>query len=137
MGIAVSITDGLIVPVLKDADQRGFTDLVRSINDLVERARNNQLTPDAVHGGTIMLTNTGSTGSVASQPIINQPQAAIITTESIVRRPVVIGDGIAVRHMMNMCLSFDHRIIDGMMAGQFLGFIKKALEEWTASSIKL
>jgi len=137
MGIAVSIPDGLIVPVLKDADQRGFTDLVRSINDLVERARNKQLKPDDVHGGTITLNNTGSTGSVASQPIINQPQAAILTTESIVRRPVVIGDGIAVRHMMNMCLSFDHRIIDGMMAGQFLGFIKKALEEWTASSIKL
>ena len=137
MGIAVSIPDGLIVPVLKDADQRGFTDLVRSINDLVERARNKQLKPDDVHGGTITLNNTGSTGSVASQPIINQPQAAILTTESIVRRPVVIGDGIAVRHIMNMCLSFDHRIIDGMMAGQFLGFIKKALEEWTASNIKL
>jgi 2-oxoisovalerate dehydrogenase E2 component (dihydrolipoyl transacylase) len=137
MGIAVSIPDGLIVPVLKDADQRGFTDLVRSINDLVERARNKQLKPDDVHGGTITLNNTGSTGSVASQPIINQPQAAILTTESIVRRPVVIGDGISVRHMMNMCLSFDHRIIDGMMAGQFLGHIKKALEEWTASSIKL
>src|SRR5216683_5514730 len=137
MGIAVSIPDGLIVPVLKDADQRGFTDLVRSINDLVERARNKQLKPDDVHGGTITLNNTGSTGSVASQPIINQPQAAILTTESIVRRPVVIGDGIAVRHMMNMCLSFDHRIIDGMMAGQFLAFIKKGLEEWTASSIRL
>jgi 2-oxoisovalerate dehydrogenase E2 component (dihydrolipoyl transacylase) len=137
MGIAVSIPDGLIVPVLKDADQRGFTDLVRSINDLVERARNKQLKPDDVHGGTITLNNTGSTGSVASQPIINQPQAAILTTESIVRRPVVIGDGIAVRHMMNMCLSFDHRIVDGMMAGQFLGHIKKGLEEWTAASIRL
>src|SRR5216683_1714420 len=137
MGIAVSIPDGLIVPVLKDADQRGFTDLVRSLNDLVERARNKQLKPDDVQGGTFTLNNTGSTGSIASQPIINQPQAAILTTESIVRRPVVIGDGIAVRNMMNMCLSFDHRIIDGMMAGQFLGFVKKRLEEWTASSIKL
>ncbi|TMF45438.1 MAG: 2-oxo acid dehydrogenase subunit E2 [Chloroflexi bacterium] len=137
MGIAVSIPDGLIVPVLKDADQRGFTDLVRSLDDLIERARNKQLKPDDVQGGTFTLNNTGSTGSIASQPIINQPQAAILTTESIVRRPVVIGDGIAVRNMMNMCLSFDHRIIDGMMAGQFLGFIKKRLEEWTASSIKL
>jgi 2-oxoisovalerate dehydrogenase E2 component (dihydrolipoyl transacylase) len=137
MGIAVSIPDGLIVPVLKDADQRGFTDLVRSLNDLVERARNKQLKPDDVQGGTFTLNNTGSTGSVASQPIINQPQAAILTTEAIVRRPVVIGDGIAVRQMMNMAMSFDHRIIDGMMAGQFLGFIKKRLEEWTASSIKL
>ena len=137
MGIAVSIPDGLIVPVLKDADQRGFTDLVRSINDLVERARNKQLKPDDVSGGTFTLNNTGSTGSVASQPIINQPQAAILTTESIVRRPVIVDDGIAVRHMMNMCLSFDHRIIDGMMAGQFLGFIKKGLEAWTAASIRL
>jgi 2-oxoisovalerate dehydrogenase E2 component (dihydrolipoyl transacylase) len=137
MGIAVSIPDGLIVPVLKDADQRGFTDLVRSLNDLVERARGKQLKPDDVQGGTFTLNNTGSTGSVASQPIINQPQAAILTTESIVRRPVVIGDGIAVRQMMNMCLSFDHRIIDGMMAGQFLGMIKKRLEEWTAASIRL
>jgi 2-oxoisovalerate dehydrogenase E2 component (dihydrolipoyl transacylase) len=137
MGIAVSIPDGLIVPVLKDADQRGFTDLVRSLNDLIERARNKQLKPDDVQGGTFTLNNTGATGSVASQPIINQPQAAILTTEAIVRRPVVIGDGIAVRQMMNMAMSFDHRIVDGMMAGQFLGFIRKRLEEWTASSIKL
>ncbi|MEA2643003.1 MAG: hypothetical protein QOG08_29 [Chloroflexota bacterium] len=137
MGIAVSIPDGLIVPVLKDADQLGFTELVRSLNDLVDRARNKQLKPDDVQGGTFTLNNTGATGSVASQPIINQPQAAILTTEAIVKRPVVIGDGIAVRHMMNMCLSFDHRIIDGMMAGQFLGTIKKGLEEWTAASIQL
>jgi len=137
LGIAVSIPDGLIVPVLKDADQLGFTELVRSINDLVEKARTKQLKPDDVQGGTFTLNNTGSTGSVASQPIINQPQAAILTTESIVKRPVVIGDGIAVRDIMNMCLSFDHRIIDGMMAGQFLGTIKKRLEEWSAASIQL
>jgi 2-oxoisovalerate dehydrogenase E2 component (dihydrolipoyl transacylase) len=137
MGIAVSIPDGLIVPVLKDADQRGFTDLVGSINDLVVRARSKQLKPDDVQGGTFTLNNTGATGSVASQPIINQPQAAILTTESIVKRPVVIGEGIAVRDMMNMCLSFDHRIIDGMMAGQFLNTSKKGLEEWTAASIQL
>ena len=137
MGIAVSIPDGLIVPVLKDADQRGFTDLVRALSDLVERARTKQLKPDDVQGGTFTLNNTGSTGSVASQPIINQPQAAILTTESIVKRPVVINDGIAVRHMMNMCLSFDHRIIDGMMAGQFLGAVKTRLEDWTPGSIRL
>jgi 2-oxoisovalerate dehydrogenase E2 component (dihydrolipoyl transacylase) len=137
LGIAVSIPDGLIVPVLKDADQRGFTDVVRALNDLIERARNKQLKPDDVQGGTFTLNNTGATGSIASQPIINQPQAAILTTESIVRRPVVIGDGIAVRNMMNMCLSFDHRIIDGMMAGQFLSWIKKRLEEWTPANIQL
>ena len=137
LGIAVSIPDGLIVPVLKDADQRGFTDLVRTLNDLIERARNKQLKPEDVQAGTFTLNNTGATGSIASQPIINQPQAAILTTESIVKRPVVINDAIAVRQMMNMCLSFDHRIIDGMMAGQFLGTMKKRLEEWTPGSIQL
>jgi len=137
LGIAVSIPDGLIVPVVKDADRLGFTDLVRAINDLVERARNKHLKPEDVQGGTFTLNNTGATGSIASQPIINQPQAAILTTESIVKRAVVIDDAIAMRHMMNMCLSFDHRIIDGMMAGQFLGAVKKKLEEWTPGSIRL
>ena len=137
LGVAVAIPDGLIVPVAKDADKLGFTDLVRVLNDLVERARNKQLKPDDVQGGTFTLNNTGATGSVASQPIINQPQAAILTTESIIKRPVVIDDAIAIRHMMNMCLSFDHRIIDGMMAGQFLNTVKKRLEEWTPGSIRL
>lgn len=137
MGIAVAIPDGLIVPVVRDADRLGFTDLTRAINDLVDRARSKQLKPDDVAGGTFTLNNTGATGSVASQPIINQPQAAILTTETIVRRPVVIGDGIAIRHMMNMCLSFDHRIIDGMTAGQFLGFIKQRLESWSPASIRM
>jgi 2-oxoisovalerate dehydrogenase E2 component (dihydrolipoyl transacylase) len=137
LGIAVSIPDGLIVPVVKDADMLGFTDLVRAINDVVERARNKQLKTDDVQGGTFTLNNTGATGSIASQPIINQPQAAILTTESIVKRPIVIDDAIAIRHIMNICLSFDHRIVDGMMAGQFLGRIKQRLEEWTAGSIRL
>src|SRR6267142_4408232 len=122
LGIAVSIPDGLIVPVLKDADQRGFSDLVKTLNDLIERARNKQLKPEDVQAGTFTLNNTGATGSVASQPIINQPQAAILTTESIVKRPVVINDAIAVRQMM---------------AGQFLGTMKKRLEEWTPGSIRL
>jgi 2-oxoisovalerate dehydrogenase E2 component (dihydrolipoyl transacylase) len=137
MGIAVAIPDGLIVPVVRDADRLGFTDLTRAISDLAERARGKQLKPDEVAGGTFTLNNTGATGSVASQPIINQPQAAILTTESIVRRPVVVGDGIAIRHMMNMCLSFDHRIVDGMMAGGFLGFVKQRLEDWNPASIRL
>lgn len=137
LGIAVSIPDGLIVPVLKDADRLGFTDMVRTLNDLVERARTKKLKPEDVQGGTFTLNNTGATGSVASMPIINQPQAAILTTEAIVKRPVVINDAIAVRHLMNVCLSFDHRVIDGMMAGQFLGSVKKQLEEWTPGSIRL
>jgi len=137
LGVAVSVPDGLIVPVVKDADRLGFTELVTRMNDLIERARNKQLKPEDVQAGTFTLNNTGATGSVASQPIINQPQAAILTTESIVKRPVVINDAIAVRHMMNVCLSFDHRIVDGMMAGQFLAQIKQGLEGWTAASLKL
>jgi 2-oxoisovalerate dehydrogenase E2 component (dihydrolipoyl transacylase) len=137
MGVAVAIPEGLIVPVIRDADKLGFTDLVRALNDLVERARNKQLKPDDVQGGTFTLNNTGATGSIASQPIINQPQAAILTTEAIVRRPVVVGDGITVRHMMNMCLSFDHRILDGMTVGQFMTSIKTGLESWSPASLRL
>ncbi|HXM58544.1 MAG TPA: dihydrolipoamide acetyltransferase family protein, partial [Candidatus Dormibacteraeota bacterium] len=137
MGIAVAVPDGLIVPVVRNAGQLGFTDLTRAINDVVDRARTRRLKPDDVAGGTFTLNNTGATGSVASQPIINQPQAAILTTESILRRPVVIGDGIAIRHMMNMCLSFDHRIIDGMTAGGFLNSIKARIESWNPASIRL
>jgi 2-oxoisovalerate dehydrogenase E2 component (dihydrolipoyl transacylase) len=137
LGMAVAIPDGLIVPVVRDADRLGFTDLARAMSDLAERARSKRLQPDDVAAGTFTLNNTGATGSIASQPIINQPQAAIVTTEAIVRRPVVIGDGIAIRHMMNTCLSFDHRIIDGMMAGSFLGFVKQRLEDWNPASIRL
>ncbi|HLH71183.1 MAG TPA: dihydrolipoamide acetyltransferase family protein [Candidatus Dormibacteraeota bacterium] len=137
LGIAVSIPDGLIVPVVKDAGRMGFADLARAVADLVERARARQLKPDEVQGGTFTLNNTGATGSIASQPIINQPQAAILTMEAITRRPVVIGDGIAIRHMMNVCLSFDHRIVDGMMAGSFLSFIRQRLESWTPASIRV
>jgi 2-oxoisovalerate dehydrogenase E2 component (dihydrolipoyl transacylase) len=138
LGIAVAVPpDGLIVPVVKDADQLGFTDLVRAMADLTERARSKHLKPEDVQGGTFTLNNTGATGSIASQPIINQPQAAILTTESILRRPVVIGDGVAIRHMMNMCMSFDHRILDGAMAGKFTNWIKKRLEEWTPADIRL
>jgi 2-oxoisovalerate dehydrogenase E2 component (dihydrolipoyl transacylase) len=137
MGIAVAVPDGLLVPVVRDADRLGFADLARAIADLAERARTKRLKPDEVAGGTFTLNNTGATGSIASQPIINQPQAAILTTEAIVRRPVVIGEGIAVRHIMNMCLSFDHRIIDGMTAGRFLGSVRERLESWTPASIRM
>ena len=138
MGFAVAVPpDGLMVPVVHDADRLGFTDLTRAINDVVTRARDKKLKTEDVHGGTFTLNNTGATGSVASMPIINQPQAAILTTESITRRPVVIGDGIAVRSMMNMCMSFDHRILDGQVAGQFINWIKNRLEKWTPADIKL
>lgn len=137
LGIAVALPDGLIVPVIRDADRLGFTDLARAVHDLVERARNRQLRPDDVQGGTFTLNNTGALGSVASQPIINQPQAAILTTEAIVRRPVVLGEGIAIRHMMNVCLSFDHRILDGLVASRFLTDLKQRLEGWSPARIRL
>ncbi|MGI8563833.1 MAG: dihydrolipoamide acetyltransferase family protein [Candidatus Dormibacter sp.] len=137
VGLAVAIPDGLIVPVIHNADRLGFSDLARAAGDLVQRARSRQLRPEDVQGGTFTLNNTGPTGSVASQPILNQPQAAILTTESIVKRPVIIGEGIAVRHMMNMCLSFDHRVIDGKLAGDFLGLIKSRLEGWTPAAIRI
>jgi 2-oxoisovalerate dehydrogenase E2 component (dihydrolipoyl transacylase) len=137
MGLAVSIPDGLIVPVIRDADRLGLSELALAVHDLATRARERQLKPDEVQAGTFTLNNTGATGSVASQPIINQPQAAILTTEAIVRRPVVIGEGIAVRQMMNVCLSFDHRIVDGMMAGQFLSYIRRRLESWSAGDIRI
>jgi len=95
LGLAVAVPpDGLIVPVVKDADRLGFTDLVRAIADLTERARSKHLKPEDVQSGTFTLNNTGATGSMASMPIINQPQAAILTTETIMRRPVVIGEGV-------------------------------------------
>jgi 2-oxoisovalerate dehydrogenase E2 component (dihydrolipoyl transacylase) len=137
LGIAVAIPEGLIVPVIRDADRLGLSELARAVHDLATRARDRQLRPDDVQAGTFTLNNTGATGSVASQPIINQPQAAILTTEAIVRRPVVIGEGVAVREMMNVCLSFDHRIVDGMMAGQFLGYVKKRLETWSPADIRI
>ncbi|MBJ7604287.1 MAG: 2-oxo acid dehydrogenase subunit E2 [Candidatus Dormibacteraeota bacterium] len=137
VGLAVAIPDGLIVPVIHNADRLGFSDLARAAGDLVQRARSRRLRPEDVQGGTFTLNNTGPTGSVASQPILNQPQVAILTTESIVKRPVVIGEGIAVRHMMNMCISFDHRVIDGKLAGDFLGLIKSRLEGWTPAAIRI
>jgi 2-oxoisovalerate dehydrogenase E2 component (dihydrolipoyl transacylase) len=137
IGIAVSVPDGLMVPVIRGADRLGFVDLARCIDDLVTRSRSRRLVPDDVSGGTFTLNNTGVTGSVASAPIINQGQAGILTTEAIVRRPVVIGDGIAIRHMMNVCLSFDHRILDGMAAGRFLTMIKERLESWSPDAIRM
>jgi 2-oxoisovalerate dehydrogenase E2 component (dihydrolipoyl transacylase) len=100
----------------------------------VTRARNGKLTVADVEGGTFTVNNTGAFGSVASQPIINYPQAAIMTMEAIVKRPVVIDDAIAIRSRMNLCLSFDHRILDGATAGRFLQSVKRRLEGWHPDS---
>ena len=128
IGVAVAAPAGLIVPVLHDADALSVSGLARRLDDLTRRARGGELALDDVQGGTFTLNNTGALGSVASQPIINHPQAAILTTEAIVRRPAVVGDGIAIRSVMNICFTFDHRIMDGAEASAFTNAVKHRLE---------
>nr|WP_026961934.1 dihydrolipoamide acetyltransferase family protein [Alicyclobacillus herbarius] len=128
IGIAVATETGLVVPVIRDADRQSIVGLVHTIHALVERARNGRLTLSDIQGGTFTVNNTGAFGSVLSKPIINPPQAAILSMESIQKRPVVIGDGIAIRDMMNLCLSLDHRVLDGWVCGQFLQTVKGWLE---------
>lgn len=129
LGIATDTPLGLMVPVLHRPEEFGIVKIAHLIYDIVERARNNQLTLDDVQGGTFTLNNTGVLGSVISQPLINPPQAAILTTESIVKRATVMPyDGIAIRSIMNLCISFDHRILDGGKVGAFLKLIKEQLE---------
>jgi 2-oxoisovalerate dehydrogenase E2 component (dihydrolipoyl transacylase) len=131
LGVAIALADGLIVPVLRDADRLSFDALARAAADLVARARAGRLTPDETQGGTFTVNNTGAFGSVVSVPILNAPQAGIVTMEAIVKRPVVVaGDAIAVRSMMNICLTFDHRVLDGATAGRFLANVKARLEAY-------
>jgi 2-oxoglutarate dehydrogenase E2 component (dihydrolipoamide succinyltransferase) len=130
LGIAVSIDDGLIVPVIKDADSMNLVGIARAINDVAVRARAKQLKPDEVHGGTFSITNPGPFGSILSVPIINQPQSAILAFDAVEKRPVVIDDAIAIRHRVYLSLSWDHRVIDGALASQFLGRVKQNLETW-------
>ncbi len=137
MGIAVALPDTLIVPVIKDADQKGFDDLAHALNDLAARARAKALRPEDVQGGTFTLNNTGALGSVAGQSIINQPQAAILSTEAIKKRPVVVDDSVVIRPMMNLTMSFDHRIIDGLAASRFLNDVQRGIEEWSPAAIRL
>ena len=137
LGIAVALPDTLIVPVVKDADLMGFTDLAHAINDIATRARDKHLKTEDVRDGTFTLNNTGALGSVAGQSIINQPQAAILSTESIRKRPVVVDDQVVVRPIMNLTMSFDHRIVDGLAAGRFLNAVVKGIEEWTPAALKL
>ena len=130
LGIAVSYDQGLIVPVVKGADGMNLIGLARAINDLATRARAHQLKPDEVHGGTFTITNPGPFGSILSVPIINQPQTGILAFDAVVKRPVVIDDAIAVRHMVYVSMSWDHRVIDGAEASQFLARIKENMETW-------
>jgi 2-oxoglutarate dehydrogenase E2 component (dihydrolipoamide succinyltransferase) len=132
IGLATAVPQGLIVPVLRNADQKSLLGLARDIGDLVGRARNRQLTPDDVQGGTFTLTNYGTLGTLFGTPVINQPQAAILGTGAIVKRVVVVegpgGDTIAIRPMMFIALTFDHRILDGGTADPFLRNIVERLE---------
>ena len=128
LGIAVDVPDGLIVPVIHKADEKSLVGLARAVNDLATRGRMKKLSVQDVQGGTFTVNNPGAFGSVISYPVINAPQAAIITMEATIKRPVVRDDAIAIRSIMNMGISFDHRVIDGATAGRFLQSVKKWLE---------
>jgi 2-oxoglutarate dehydrogenase E2 component (dihydrolipoamide succinyltransferase) len=132
LGIAVALDDGLIVPVIRQAQRLSVEGLAAGIGELAERARSKRLDPDDVHGGTFTITNPGQFGAVLATPIINQPQVAILDLEAVVKRPVVTesddGDAIAIRPMTNLCMSWDHRALDGMVAARFLGWVKDRLE---------
>jgi pyruvate/2-oxoglutarate dehydrogenase complex dihydrolipoamide acyltransferase (E2) component len=136
LGIAVSLGEGgLIVPVIRDAQELSVEGLASRIKDLAKRGRANQLTPDEVRGGSFTITNPGGYGSIIATPVINQPQVAILDTEAVVKRPVVItdelgNDSIAIRPMTYLCMSWDHRALDGALAAQFLTSLRKKLESW-------
>ena len=133
--MAAALPSGnLIVPVVKGADQMNLMGITKTVNDLANRARNNQLKPDEIQGGTFTLTNVGSFGNVMGTPIINQPQVAIMAVGSIKKKPAVIetphGDLIGIRHMMILSLSYDHRVVDGALGGSFLRKVADYLEQF-------
>jgi len=132
LGIAVALEDGLIVPVIRDAQRLSLEGMAAAIGDVATRAREKRLTPDEVQGGTFTITNPGQFGTVLATPIINQPQVGILDLEAVVKRPVVVEregeDLVAIRSMSNLCLSFDHRALDGAEAARFLGELREELE---------
>lgn len=128
ISVAVATDDALFVPVIKDADEKSIKGLAKNVNELATKVRSNKLSSADMEGGTFTVNNTGSFGSVMSTPIINRPQAAILSVESIVQRPVVKDGMIAVRDMVNLCLSLDHRVLDGLICGKFLASVKEKLE---------
>jgi 2-oxoglutarate dehydrogenase E2 component (dihydrolipoamide succinyltransferase) len=132
IGIAVALEGGLIVPVIRNADEKSVIGLQRAIVDLATRARAKQLKPDEVQGGTFSITNFGSYGSLFGTPVINQPQVAILGVGVVEKTPVVVeGDAIAIRSICLMGLTFDHRLLDGALADQFMGKLKSVLEAWS------
>ena len=130
VGIAVALDWGLIVPVIKNADEKNLLGLSRAVADLATRARSKQLKPEEVTGGTFTITNPGVFGALVGMPIINQPQVAILGVGHIEKRPVVIDDAIAIRPMAYLSLGYDHRIIDGAVADEFMSYVKLELENW-------
>jgi pyruvate dehydrogenase E2 component (dihydrolipoamide acetyltransferase) len=135
IGIAVALDWGLIVPVVKNADERNLLGLSRAIADLANRARAKQLKPEEVQGGTFTVTNPGVFGALFGTPIINQPQVAILGVGAVEKRPVVVDDAIAIRPMAYLTLGYDHRLIDGAVADQFMSIIKKSLENWDPNAV--
>jgi 2-oxoglutarate dehydrogenase E2 component (dihydrolipoamide succinyltransferase) len=133
IGVAVNLDWGLIVPVVKNADEKNLLGLARTITDLGQRARNKKLAPDDVKDGTFTITNPGPFGALTGTPIINQPQLAIMGIGGITKRAVVIDDAIAIRPIIVLSLSFDHRIIDGAVADMFMSEVRKQLENWDGS----
>jgi 2-oxoglutarate dehydrogenase E2 component (dihydrolipoamide succinyltransferase) len=131
IGIAVALENGLIVPVIRNADEKNVLGLQRSIADLAARARARQLKPEEVQGGTFSITNFGSFGSVIATPVINQPQVAILGAGMVEKTPVVIDDAIAIRSISYVSLTFDHRLIDGALADKFVAKAKQVLEDWS------
>jgi pyruvate dehydrogenase E2 component (dihydrolipoyllysine-residue acetyltransferase) len=135
VGIAVALDWGLIVPVIKHADEKNLVGISRAVADLANRARSKQLKPDEVSGGTFTITNPGVFGALFGMPIINQPQVAILGVGNIEKRPVVVDDAIAIRPMAYLTLGYDHRVIDGAVADEFMSILKKALENWDPSAV--
>jgi len=133
IGIAVALDWGLIVPVIKNAEEKNFLGIARAINDLAERARSKKLKPDEVAESTFSITNPGVFGGLFGLPVINQPNVAILGLGAIEKRPVVVDDAIAIRSMVYLTLSYDHRVVDGAVAHQFMGKLKHTLENWTES----
>jgi pyruvate dehydrogenase E2 component (dihydrolipoamide acetyltransferase) len=131
VGIAVALDTGLIVPVVKDAHLKSFTGLAKAIRDVAERARTKKLKPEEVQQGTITITNPGVLGALFGTPIIHQPQVAILDVGTLEKRPVIINDAIAIRNMVYLVLSFDHRVVDGAVADQFMAALKSRLQSWT------
>ena len=135
LGIAVALETGLIVPVIRNADEKNLLGLSRAIVDVAERARAKQLRPDEVHGGTFTITNPGHFGAQFGMPIINQPQVAILGVGTIEKRPIVVDDAIAIRTMGYLTLGFDHRLIDGAVADEFMADVKAQIEHFDINQV--